>query len=171
MTVIANVTNNSVVLREPGPAGAQGIPGSSVRYQAQIIHLPIVTISGIVQNVYSPVAMSGTFDSGVASGIVVGSGFSLRNNTNATLIFKASAATEATANNNENLGLRITKNGVTIAASETGGHTGNSSTAALLIAPSFYLELAHDDEVGLAVTNFSASVNIRLQRTRLILSV
>ncbi len=170
MTIIANVTNNSVVLREPGPAGAQGIPGSSVRYQAQIIHLPIVTISGIVQNVYSPVVMSGTFDSGVASGIVVGSGFSLRNNTNATLIFNASAVAEATAHNNENLGLRLTKNGVTIANSETGAHVSNSSAASLLIVPSFYLELAHGHEVGLAVTNFSANVNISLQRTRLTLS-
>lgn len=171
MTVVVSSTSNSVVLREPGPAGPQGIPGPSVRYQAQIIGLPIVTISGIVQNTYSAVTMSGTFDSTVASGIIIGSGFSLRNNTGSTFIFKASAATEATANNNENLGLRLTKNGVTIANSETGGHTGNASTAALLIAPAYYLELAHGDEVGLAVTNFSASVNIGLQRTRLTLSV
>lgn len=171
MTVVVNYTENSVVVREPGPAGSQGIPGSSIRYQGQIARSTIGTVSGIVQNTYKPVVMSGTFDSAIASGVVVNSGFALRNNTGQTLIFAANAATEVSAGNQEHLGLMLTRNGAVVSGSEVRGHTGNSSSAAPLTIPSYFISLDNGDEVGLAVANFSANANVSLERTRLTLSV
>lgn len=171
MTVVVSSTSNSVVLREPGPAGPQGVPGPSIRYQGQLARAAIGTISGIVQNVYKSVVMSGVFDSAIASGLVIGSGFTLLNNTGQTLVFAANVATEASAGNQEHLGLMLTKNGVVISGSEIRGHTGNSSSAAPLTIPSYFISLDNGDEVGLAVANFSANANVSLERTRLTLSV
>jgi len=171
MTVVVSYTETSVVLREPGPAGPQGIPGPSIRYQGQIARVAIGTVSGIVQSSYKPVAISGTFDSSIASGVVIGSGFALRNNTGQTLVFAANAATEASAGNQEHLGLMLTKNGTVVSGSEVRGHTGNSSSAVPLTIPSYFISLDNGDEVGLAVANFSATANVSLERTRLTLSV
>lgn len=171
MTVVVSYTENSVVVREPGPAGPQGVAGASLRYQGQIVRTSIGTVSGVVQNVYRPVTLSGTFDSAIASGIVAGSGFALRNNTGLSLVFAVDVATEASAGNQEHLGLILTKNGAIVSGSEIRGHTGNSSSAVPLTIPSYFIRLDNGEEVGIAVADFSASVNIQLERTRLSLSV
>lgn len=170
MTVLVSYTTNSVLIREPGPAGPSGVPGNNVRYQGQLSRLPLTTVSGIVQNVYKPVTMSGTLDS-VSSGIIAGSGFSLRNNTGSTFVMFVTVATEASSGNQEHLGLMLTKNGAVISGSETRAHTGNSSSAAPITLPAFFVSLNNGEEIGIAVANFSSNVAIDLERTRLTLSL
>ena len=116
MTVVVQTSPTTIVIREPGPSGPQGVPGSSVRYQGQSWRMNDATVSGIVQGVYSVVNISGFFDNTVASGIVAasGTGFGLRNNTGATFVFQVSVALEASAGNNEHIGIMLTKNGTVV---------------------------------------------------------
>ncbi len=173
MTVVVQTSPTTIVIREPGPPGAQGVPGPSVRYQGQSWRMNDATVSGIVQGVYSVVNISGFFDNTVASGIVAasGTGFGLRNNTGATFVLQVSAALEVSAGNNENIGIMLTKNGALVSGTDSRGHTGNSSSEAALNIPRHLISLSHGDEVGVAVANFSANVDIIVRRGRIVASV
>ena len=173
MTVVVQTSPTTIVIREPGPSGPQGVPGPSVRYQGQSWRMNDATVSGIVQGVYSVVNISGFFDNTVASGVVAasGTGFGLRNNTGATFVFQVSVALEASAGNQEHLGIMLTKNGAVVSGTDSRAHTGNSSSEAPLNIPRHLISLSNGDEVGMAVANFSSSTNIVVRRGRIVASV
>lgn len=173
MTVIVQTSPTTIVIREPGPQGPQGVPGLGVRYQGQSWRMNDATVSGIARDVYSVVNISGFFDNSVASGIVAasGTGFGLRNNTGATFIFQVSVALEASAGNQDHLGIMLTKNGAVVSGTDSRAHTGNSSSEAPLNIPRHLISLSNGDEVGVAVANFSSSANIIIRRGRIVASV
>jgi len=179
MTVLVQTSPTTIVIREPGPAGAQGAPGApnasgtSTRFQGQSWRMTDATVSGITQNVYSIVNISGFFDNSVASGIVAasGTGFGLRNNTGATFVFQVSVALEVSAGSQDHLGITLTKNGAVVSGTDSRAHTGNLSSEAPLNIPRHLISLNNGDEVGVAVANFSASANIIIRRGRTVASV
>jgi|688.fasta_scaffold07534_25 hypothetical protein len=130
-----------------------------------------VTVSVI--GTYYPLTNAGTLDTGVNSNMSIGaaSTFSIKNTSGVTRVFRVYASVDATASNNDVLGVQLFKGtaGSLAAVTETEcqAFTSGSSAAAKLVT-SWMISLAADEEIAVYVANHTAASNITAQRARLI---
>lgn len=130
-----------------------------------------VTVS--VTGTYYPLTNAGTLDTGVNSNMSLGadSTFSIKNTSDVTRVFRVYASVDATASNNDVLGIKLFKGtaGSLAAVNETEcrAFTSSSSSAAKLVT-SWMVSLAANQEIAVYVANHTAASNITAQRARLI---
>jgi len=130
-----------------------------------------VTVSVI--GTYYPLTNAGTLDTGVNSNMSLGaaSTFSIKNTSGVTRVFRVYASVDATASNNDVLGIILFKGAAgslaAVTETECQAFTSSSSSAAKLVT-SWMISLAANEEVAVYVANHSAVANITAQRARLI---
>jgi len=129
------------------------------------------TITIASQNTYVTTGLEGTLDTATASGMVRGitDTFGLRNSSGATRLMRFYGSIDATANNNQTLGIRLALNGTPIDVSECRAFTSSGGAEAKLVT-SWMISMAANDEVSLFIANHSGATNIDLKRARLVAS-
>ena len=130
-----------------------------------------VTVSVI--GTYYPLTNAGTLDTGVNSNMSLGasSTFSIKNTSGVTRVFRVYASVDATASNNDVLGIKLFKGTAgslaVVNETECRAFTSSSSSAAKLVT-SWMVSLAANEEIAVYVANHTAASNITAQRARLI---
>ena len=139
----------------------------TVRGQISIITNAVNPIAA--QSTYQVSTMTGTLDSANSSGVVRGttSLFALKNNTTASRIFDVSVSVNCSAGNNHILGVRLAKNGISIAESEFRG-VADSSTVDAELHTRWMVSLSAGQEVSLHFANFSLIHDITVKRATMV---
>lgn len=145
------------------------IEGTPIRGQASRTTSGLIT--GLTQSVYKVTGLTATFDSASASGMTLGTTdlFGIKNTSGSTQLMRVFAAIDATAGNNQVLGLKLAKNGTAIDQSECRAFASSGGNEAQLVT-SWMISMATNDEVSLMVANHSATHDITLKRGRIIAS-
>ena len=151
--------------------GQQGPPGPAAPFYGQAGRMTAGTISVASQDVYQETGLAAVFDSTIASGVALATTntFGLRNVSGLTKIFRVYGSFDAKANNNEILGIRLAKNGLSIAETECRAFSGSSQQEAKLVT-SWMILLANNDEVSLFIANHSGTHPITFGRGRILMS-
>jgi hypothetical protein len=130
-----------------------------------------VTVSST--GTYYPLTNGGTLDTTVSTNMTLGadSTFSIRNTSGVTRVFRIYASVDATASNDDVLGLMLYA-GVAGSLSarvetECRAFTNSANDAAKLVT-SWMISLANNEEVAVYVANHSATQNITAQRARVV---
>jgi hypothetical protein len=139
----------------------------AVRGQISVITSVVNPIA--VQSTYQVSTMTGTLDSVNSSGLIRGttSLFALKNNTDRIKIFDVSATVNCTAGNNHILGVRLAKNGTSIAESEFKG-VAASSTVEAELHTRWMVSLNAGQEVSLHFANFTQIHDITVKRAAMV---
>ena len=168
-TVTVNETTNTVTVTTPGPAGPSGAAAVMVRGQASKMDSGTITIS--TQSVYATTGLTGIFNTATASGMTLGTvhAFALKNTSGGTKLLRFYGSIDATASNNQILGIKLAYNGVAIDETECRAFTGSGGQEAKLVT-SWMISVANNDEVSLFIANHSGATNISLKRGRLVAS-
>ena len=126
------------------------------------------TIAIATAGTYQSTGLTATFDSSTDYQVVLGTTdtFGLKNDSGATKLFQVMASMDASAGNNQTLGIKLAKNGTPINESECRAFTGSNAQVAKLIC-FWMVELADGDEVAMYVTNHSDTTSISFQRGRI----
>ena len=126
------------------------------------------TIAIATAGTYQSTGLTATFDSASDYQVVLGTTdtFGLKNDSGATKLFQVIASMDASAGNNQTLGIKLAKNGTPINESECRAFTGSNAQVAKLIC-FWMVELADGDEVAMYVTNHSDTTSISFQRGRI----
>ena len=130
-----------------------------------------VNVSGT--GTYYPLTNAGTLDTTVSTNMTLGVGgtFSIKNTSGVTRVFRVYASVDATASNNDVLGIRLFKGTAgtlaAVAETECQAFTSSISSAAKLVT-SWMISLAANEEIAVYVANHTAVSNITAQRARLI---
>jgi hypothetical protein len=142
--------------------------GAITSIRGQVSKMDSDTISGITQDVYQSTGLTAILDSPTASGMVLGTTdtFAIKNTSGETRAVKVFASMDATAGNNNLLGIRLAKNGTTIPETECRATTGSNNHAKLVT--NWMVSLANNDEIALFVANHSGTTNISFQRGRIV---
>jgi hypothetical protein len=168
-TVTVNETTNTVVITTPGPAGPSGAAATMVRGQASKMDAGTITIS--TQGTYVTTGLTGIFDTATANGMALGTAdaFGLKNTSAGSKLLRFYGSIDATASNNQILGIKLAYNGVAIDETECRAFTGSGGQEAKLVT-SWMIEVGHEDEVSLFIANHSGATNISLKRARILAS-
>jgi hypothetical protein len=168
-TVTVNETTNQVVITTPGPAGPSGAAATMVRGQASKMDTGTITIA--TQGTYVTTGLTGIFDTATANGMTLGTShaFALKNTSAGSKLLRFYGSIDATAGNNQILGIKLAYNGVAIDETECRAFTGSGGQEAKLVT-SWMIELGHEDEVSLFIANHSGATNISFKRGRLVAS-
>ena len=122
---------------------------------------------------YYPLGNGGTLDTTVSTNMILGatSTFSIRNTSGVTRVFRIYASVDATASNDDILGIKLYAG---VAGSLTGrdetecrAFTSSANDPAKLVT-SWMISLANNEEVAVYVANHSAIQNITAQRARIV---
>ncbi len=126
------------------------------------------TIAVATAGTYQSTGLTATFDSASDYQVVLGTTdtVGLKNDSGATKLFMVQASMDASAGNNNTLGIKLAKNGTPINESECRAFTGSNDQVAKLFC-FWMVELADGDEVAMYVTNHSATTSISFQRGRI----
>jgi hypothetical protein len=92
--------------------------------------------------------------------------FAIKNTSGETRVVKVFASMDASAGNNQLLGVRLAKNGTTIPETECRSNTNSNNFAKLVT--NWIVSLANNDEIALFVANHSGTTNISFQRGRIV---
>lgn len=145
------------------------IDGVAVR--GQISKMTDGNISIATQGVYQSTGLTATLDTATDYLMVLGTSdtFGLKNDSGATKLFRFYGSIDATAGNNNTLGIKLAKNGTAIDATECRAFTGSGGQEAKLVT-SWMIELADGDEVSLMIANHSGTTTVGFKRGRLVAS-
>lgn len=168
-SVVVNETTNLVTVTTPGPAGPSGAAAVMVRGQASKMDAGSITIS--TAGTYVTTGLTGIFDTATANGMALGTAdtFGLKNTSSGSKLLRFYGSIDATASNNQILGIKLAYNGVAINETECRAFTGSGGQEAKLVT-SWMIEVGHEDEVSLFIANHSNATNISLKRGRLVAS-
>jgi hypothetical protein len=168
-TVTVNETTNTVIITTPGPAGPSGAAATMVRGQASKMDAGTITIADA--GVYVTTGLTATFDAATANGMALGTAdaFGLKNTSAGSKLLRFYGSIDATASNNQILGIKLAYNGVAINETECRAFTGSGGQEAKLVT-SWMIEVGHEDEVSLFIANHSGATNISLKRARIVAS-
>jgi hypothetical protein len=157
-----------IEVQVPGP---QGPPGAVTRLYGQASKMTAGTIVVASQGVYQATGLAATFDSANASGVVLATTntFGLRYTGSLTKLFRVYGSIDAKAGNNEILGVKLAKNGVSVDATECRAFGGSSQQEAKLVT-SWMISLASNDEVSLFIANHGSAGQIAFGRGRILMS-
>ena len=142
------------------------IEGVLARGQAS--KMTSATIAIGASGTYQSTGLTATFDSASDYQVVLGTSdtFGLKNDSGATKLFMVQASMDASAGNNETLGIKLAKNGTPINESECRAFTGSNAQVAKLFC-FWMVELDDGDEVAMYVANHSGTTSISFQRGRI----
>lgn len=168
-SVTVNETTNTVTVTTPGPAGPSGAAAVMVRGQASKMDTGTITIT--TQGTYVTTGLTGIFDAATANGMSLGTthAFALKNTSAGSKLLRFYGSIDATASNNQTLGIKLAYNGVAIDETECRAFTGSGGQEAKLVT-SWMIEVGHEDEVSLFIANHSGATNISFKRGRLVAS-
>ena len=123
------------------------------------------------QGVYRSTGATGVLDSAVSSGMGLGTTdpMGLRNTSGATVLLRFYGSIDATAVNNQTLGIKLALNGTAIDATECRASTHGGSHDAKLVT-SWMISVPPAGEVSLLIANHSSSSDVTLQRARIVAS-
>jgi hypothetical protein len=122
---------------------------------------------------YYPITNGGTLDTTVSTNMTLGatSTFSIRNTSGVTRVFRIYASVDATASNDDILGIMLYA-GVAGSLSERVETECRAFTNAVndpaKLVTSWMISLANNEEVAVYVANHSATQNITVQRARIV---
>lgn len=174
LTILRNDRPISVTITEvgkTGPTGPQGPPvGNLPRGQISITSNTTATVITTI-NTYVQAGIVGALDTDTDidfTALNTGK-FGVKYTGTETKTFWISAATEATDGNNNIFSLRLAKNGTSIAATESHGHTGSSGVEAVM-STTWMITLANNDEVSLMLANVSNTDDLTIKRARLVIN-
>jgi hypothetical protein len=159
----AQVSDKRISNLERNAAG----PGSPIRGQVSRQTTGTITIS--TAGVYVSTGLTATFDSSVSAGMALGTTdtFAVKKTAPGKRFIRVYGSMDARAGNNKTLGVKLALNGVAIDESECRAFTGSSAQEAKLVT-SWIIEMDQNDEVALYAANISDTVNIDLQRARIV---
>jgi microcystin-dependent protein len=160
---IANLERN-----EAGSGGGGTVgPGAPIR--GQVSRQTTGTISITTAGTYVSTGLTATFDSSVANGMALGTTdtFAVKKTAPGKHFIRVYGSMDARAGNNKTLGVKLALNGTPIDESECRAFTGSSAQEAKLVT-SWIIEMDENDEVALFAANISDTVNIDLQRARIV---
>jgi hypothetical protein len=160
---IANLERN-----EAGSGGGGEIgPGAPIR--GQVSRQTTGTISITTAGTYVSTGLTATFDSSVADGMALGTTdtFAVKKTAPGKHFIRVYGSMDARAGNNKTLGVKLALNGTPINESECRAFTGSSAQEAKLVT-SWIIEMDEGDEVALFAANISDTVDIDLQRARIV---
>lgn len=149
-----------------------GGTGQLSAVRGQISKMSSFTLVDVVTlNVYVPVTNAGTLNADVNMTVGAASTFSLKNTSGTTRMFRVYSSVDATAANNDVLGIKI-YTGIAgslsaIDATECRAFTSTSSAPAKLVT-SWMIELDNNEEIAVYVANHTGTGDITIQRARLI---
>jgi len=140
-----------------------------VRGQASKMDTGTITIA--TQGTYVTTGLTGIFDAATANGMTLGTvdAFGLKNTSGSTKLLRFYGSIDATASNNQILGIKLAYNGVAIDETECRAFTGSGGQEAKLVT-SWMIEVANGAEVSLFIANHSGATNISLKRARILAS-
>lgn len=166
VTIGSQLDRPQVVTVAQGPRGPAGAVISAYG-QASRITDGTVTISTAGTFVEASVEVD--LDAANSFGMVKSEAydFALQNTSGATRTFQIYASIDATANNNNTLGIRLAKNGTAIDQTECRAFTGSGGQEAKLVT-SWLVSLAANDSIHVLITNFSATGNLTVKRGRIV---
>jgi len=172
---IVEVESNSegiaIVEVRQGPVGPQGPPtGDLPRGQISIIDNVTATSIATI-NTYVEAGIVGTLDPDTDidfTALNTGK-FGVRYTGATTKTFWVSATAEITDGNNKIFGMRLAKNGTSILASESHGHTGSSGAEATMMT-TWMISLATNQELSLVFANLSGTESLTIKRARLVIN-
>ena len=127
----------------------------------------------VATGTYYPLTNGGTLDTTVSTNMTLGatSTFSIRNTSGVTRVFRIYASVDATASNDDILGIKLYAGvaGSLTARDETEcrAFTSSANDAAKLVT-SWMISLANNEEVAVYVANHSVIQNITAQRARIV---
>ncbi|WP_438983979.1 hypothetical protein [Vulcanococcus sp.] len=126
------------------------------------------TIAIAQAGTFQSTGLAATFDAASDYQVVLGTSdtFGLKNASGSTKLFTVQASMDATAGNNQTLGIKLAKNGSLINESECRAYTGSSGQVAKLFC-FWMIELADGDEVAMYVANITNTTSISFQRGRI----
>jgi microcystin-dependent protein len=160
---IANLERN-----EAGSGGGGTVgPGAPIR--GQVSRQTTGTISITTAGTYVSTGLTATFDSSVANGMALGTTdtFAVKKTAPGKHFIRVYGSMDARAGNNKTLGIKLALNGTAIDESECRAFTGSSAQEAKLVT-SWIIEMDEGDEVALFAANISDTVDIDLQRARIV---
>lgn len=142
---------------------------SGIHTRGQASRTTVGTVSIATQGTYVSTGLAATFDSTTAYGTTLGTTdqFAVKNTSGSTQLFNVSASVDVHAGNNQNLGLRLSKNGVGIAESEVRSLSGSDAVS---LSTSWLISAAANDEIGIQVANHDGTTAISLKRGRIVLT-
>jgi hypothetical protein len=166
VTIESQLDRPQVVTVAQGPRGPAGAVISAYG-QASRITDGTVTIS--TAGTFVEVSVEVDLDAANSFGMVKSEAydFALQNTSGATRTFQIYASIDATANNNNTLGIRLAKNGTAIAQTECRAFTGSGGQEAKLVT-SWLASLAANDSIHVLITNFSATGTLTVKRGRIV---
>jgi len=134
--------------------------------RGQVSKMTSGTITIATAGTYQSTGLTATLDATTAVGMTLGTTdlFAVKNTSAATRVLKIYSSMDASSQNNETLGIRMAKNGTSIAETECRANTGSHNFAKLVT--NWMITMAPNDEVALFVANHSSTNSISLQRAR-----
>jgi hypothetical protein len=134
--------------------------------RGQVSKMTSGTITIAATGTYQSTGLTATLDATTAVGMTLGTTdlFAVKNTSAATRVLKIYSSMDASSANNETLGIRMAKNGTSIAETECRNLTGSHNFAKLVT--NWMITMAPNDEVALFVANHSSTHPISLQRGR-----
>lgn len=138
--------------------------------RGQISRTTSATISIAEIGTYYTTGTTGTLDAGTANGIVLGTTdtFAVRNSSGATKLLRIYGSIDASAGNNQTLGIKLALNGTPIDATECRAYVTTQAPAKLVT--SWMVSVPANGEVALFIANHTATDNISFQRGRIVAS-
>lgn len=140
--------------------------GGQTVIRGQVSKMTSGTITIATTGTYQSTGLTATLDATTAVGMTLGTTdlFAVKNTSAATRVLKIYSSMDASSANNETLGIRMAKNGTSIAETECRNLTGSHNFAKLVT--NWMITMAPNDEVALFVANHSSTHPISLQRGR-----
>ena len=142
------------------------IEGVLARGQASRQTSGSITIA--TASTYQSTGLTATFDDTTDHQTTLGTtdSFAIRNTSGATKLFMVQASMDATAGNNQTLGIKLALNGTGIDQSECRAFTSSNDAVAKLFC-FWMVEMDNNDEVALHVANIGNTTAIAFQRGRI----
>lgn len=142
---------------------------SGIHVRGQTSRTSVGTINIATAGTYVSTGLSATFDTATAYGTSAGTTdlFSVKNTSGAAQLFNVNACVDIHGGNNQNIGLRLSKNGVGIAESEVRSFSSSDATS---LSTSWLISAVANDEIGIQVANHDGTTAISFKRGRIVLT-
>lgn len=142
--------------------------GVKTPYFGQMYSQTQQTVDIITQGVYTPMNITGTFDTANAQGTVAPTTgtFGIKNISGKTLRFMVIATADVGLGNNRVAGLRLAVNGVALPETTCQAATGTQNIAKLMTQ--WIVNLEDEGEVTCLLADISANADINVDRAKIV---
>jgi hypothetical protein len=140
---------------------------SGVHIRGQISRTADGTVNIATAGTYVSTGLTATLDTATAFGIGLGTTdlFAVKNTSGTTQILDVYASIDAHAGNNQILGIRLAKNGVSIPETEC---RATSNTTEVPLSTTWLISAAPNDEISIRLTNYTNTTSLSVKRGRLV---